>query len=1319
MANPTVINEKLKKMDHYDADERYMATSDLIAEMAKQQGQLDSSLQLPIRNAILKQLDDKSSNVATLAVKALAQLVQKFEAKHIEAIVDRLSQKVNESAAASGGLQKQQSAVKMGGDDKGKEGEAKADIITDGLKIIVSSVNDENGKNIAPKLVRSLLVTLSTKKKAATEADIDVEMMCVEVLKDVLTRFGSTVVNEHENILTALVAMLDHTREGPRQQANITLGPLVMVLNNQLFESLMGQVITAIEKSKKPETFIQTVGIISRAAGVRVGAYLPKIIPKLSQFCKLDSKKSADENAKFHDLWENSLHAFDSLIHRCPYQLTQYIPEILKLAVSFLNYDPLVADEEDADMGDSKAGGKAADDEWGGGGDGGWGDGGGDGAAAGGGAWADGGDAVAQQSSDDTSWKVRRAAVGVLDAFIRCRADILKDHASMICEALVKRFKEHDATVKEEILLATRDMLGEVMRNQPKAVSPLSADRNTPPPDDDKAATKPPLLKRQSSLVAALESKWSDIVSHCDSQYKAAAGLPRTRQAIFLLLRELVLVNGNVQEYLPKIMPHVLDGMKATGKHVESVPDALQLLHVILLFHDFDVMKVYLKELVPATIQCVKAGENITVKPEALRVCGALVANVAEQPGQAAVAKDLYAAVHSQLVLADVVTRLKETSIDAMAILLAKFGDVLEGNLKQVLPVLMERLGNEVTSMATLSAFTTIANAKKAKIGAVVNDSLTQCCAFVRKANTQLQHRAISTMEALVRNYAGDAKDKEIAAVIKEVSIHVSDQDLIRTHLVFELYSTIIEVKPQSVADLGDVLTRTYTLLKSPLLSAESVALPSLIKFFQVLQAAKSKQHTYVALQGALLATVDAKMPNPNRAAVAQCIAGMSKKADSKEVASTVEKFIADIKAAGAAEHAKHIALLAIGEIGHSRDLSDFKGVENTVFSAFDSKADAVKVAASFALGNLTVGNMGKFLPALLSLVKANADRRYALLASLKEVIQQHTSSPAQVHAFKAHVAGLIPILSENTDAKDEGVRLQVASCLGGLLVIDAKTVLPKLEELAASKSAYSRAVSATSIRYGLTTLLDAQSLKAKIGTFIALLKDADLEVRRQTILTINALVRAQTRWPHANEVIGRDPLDKIIMPALYAETPSNLKLVVEIDYGGFKQSTDTALPVRRAAFQALETVLELVPHRLDMQAFIKAVAHGLTANYGDGSHYDLQNSTWQLFAKQLATRHASSLCEWLDSCPEFVMDTVKGHMKTARITVDAKTQIDPGRDPVQSTEALRTFIGSALIIKDAPGVEQCQKYQYFVAQICMTAQFKPLLEELQKQQKA
>jgi len=280
---------------------------------------------------------------------------------------------------------------------------------------------------------------------------------------------------------------------------------------------------------------------------------------------------------------------------------------------------------------------------------------------------------------------------------------------------------------------------------------------------------------------------------------------------------------------------------------------------------------------------------------------------------------------------------------------------------------------------------------------------------------------------------------------------------------------------------------------------------------------------------------------------------------------------------------------------------------------------------------------------------------------------------------------------------------------------VEAKTVLPKLEGLAESKAATSRATAVTALRYALSTNLDYLAVRQRIDKFLRLLLDDDLEVRRQAILTVNNIVRTQARWPHSHEIIQRDHLEKLILPALYEQTPPNPKLVVETDYGGFKQSIDQGLPVRRAAFQALESLLELVPHRLNMQAFIKAISYGLIATYGDGNHYDLQASTWQLFSKNLAVHHASSLCEWLDNLPDFVMDTIKAHMKVAKITVDAKTTIDPGRDPVKSNELLRTFIQAALVVKEVPGVDACQKFQYFVAQICMTQQFKGFLEELQK----
>jgi len=54
---------------HHDKDERFMATSDLTQDLEQLEGVIDNSLQAPIRNAIIKQLEDSSTDVQTVAVK--------------------------------------------------------------------------------------------------------------------------------------------------------------------------------------------------------------------------------------------------------------------------------------------------------------------------------------------------------------------------------------------------------------------------------------------------------------------------------------------------------------------------------------------------------------------------------------------------------------------------------------------------------------------------------------------------------------------------------------------------------------------------------------------------------------------------------------------------------------------------------------------------------------------------------------------------------------------------------------------------------------------------------------------------------------------------------------------------------------------------------------------------------------------------------------------------------------------------------------------------------------------------------------------------
>lgn len=82
----------------------------------------------------------------------------------------------------------------------------------------------------------------------------------------------------------------------------------------------------------------------------------------------------------------------------------------------------------------------------------------------------------------------------------------------------------------------------------------------------------------------------------------------------------------------------------------------------------------------------------------------------------------------------------------------------------------------------------------------------------------------------------------------------------------------------------------------------------------------------------------------------------------------------------------QHLALLCLGEIGRRKDLSSHAHIENIVIESFQSPFEEIKSAASYALGNIAVGNLPKYLPFILDKIDNQQKKQYLLLHSLKEV---------------------------------------------------------------------------------------------------------------------------------------------------------------------------------------------------------------------------------------------------------------------------------------------------------------------------------------------
>jgi cullin-associated NEDD8-dissociated protein 1 len=307
----------------------------------------------------------------------------------------------------------------------------------------------------------------------------------------------------------------------------------------------------------------------------------------------------------------------------------------------------------------------------------------------------------------------------------------------------------------------------------------------------------------------------------------------------------------------------------------------------------------------------------------------------------------------------------------------------------------------------------------------------------------------------------------------------------------------------------------------------------------------------------------------------------------------------------------------------------------------------------------------------------------------MKEALTTLTRDKNTLKAFTPYVDQIVPTLQQQAEAKDEGVRSMVASCFGYLCLVDSLKMLSLLEKLLSATNANARATTITALRFSFSPFMEWPNLAMKLDSFLTLLKDKDLTVRRETLLTVNALARANI------ECIRAKTLKDAILPALYEETKVKPELIHERDYGAFKEIIDDGLPLRKAAFQCLGTLLDVCPHKLGMQEFIAVTQQGLVDNT------DIQVTTFQIFA-YIALYHGSSLLEILNSLPELLMKSIKNHMNAAK----AK---EP--DPV-AVDCLRSFLRAMGTFNKIPGVELCTKYTHFYKQVCAT----PILAQMQKE---
>lgn len=1247
-----------------------MATNDLCNELSKDI-KLDESMERKICSAVLKQLDDQSNDVQSVAVKCLGTLLKKVQQAQIGEISDKLCALILE----------------------GKD--ALRDIYSIGLKTLIADVPEEMGMLVSERLTQRLVRGIN----AASNDDVRRE--CLDNLGDLLRRFGHLMVREHDDIMNAIIRQLESDKPIIRKRAALCLGSLAVVssdnLLNRLVEIILAQIDAASISDKKKRksssadirTLIQTIGTISRTVGFRLGKYLDRLIPVFLKFCgQPDDEDSQNESSD--ELRENCFPGIESFVLRCPKEVVPYLPSILEVSLGFMKYDPNYCyDDNDTTAMDTED--NEGEEEFG-----------------------DDNEDFGNSDDDDSSWKIRKAAIKVLAAIITARPELLNEIYTNITEVILDRFKEREENVRLDIITCFSSLL--LVAAPSSRVARASAVRGgfgseslLTVPNTLKGVTTNSTLVKQKFLLEKVSVIIKASQTYLLSPPTSHASSVKTKAALFQMLRILITVlQGGLEGQLPILLNFIEHNLHDKNQTLRL--DALQLLRLVLEQHSATSLQVSIARIAPLVINFVKE-DWYKVSAEALRVICATISVLrpidpntntflASQFIYQPFIQPIYTAIMFRLQALDIDQEIKEGAILAIGKLVYHAGDVIQVETPAILQLLLSRLENDVTRMPALRAFATIAASPlNINISSVLSNVITNLALFLRQQSRVLRQASLQTLNAIITSVYNSTSLSvpSLTTILQETSNHINDSDLHITFLSLKVALNILQNIPNTADIISQtILPKSLLLASSPLL--QGAAQHALIELFQVLVVVHPTSYSMLltSFLGRVSTTAneDRKdLPRESVGNLAKCVAGICLKAAPTVRDETLLGLANDLR--GTKDSHKHLALLCIGELGQQTDLATAPDLKELILSCFESGEQETKTAAAYALGRLAVGSMSTYLPVVLSAVQSNR-HQYLLLEALREIIVVHANTHRD---FSSYLEAVLPGLLAHSHATEEGVRNMVAECLGALTAMHSERMFPVLEQLSAvPKDNLGRWTTASALRYALARHANASAMASSLRPLQAicesLLNDTDLDVKRATLMLVNAGVHHQ---PNLFE-----PFLRSLLP--YVLATLDLKLERTVDLGPFKHKVDDGLPLRKVALNCVETVLDMLADHLD----IASLTPKLLTCLNDKDDVRLQ--THQIISK-LCIAFPSAILDIIESLVDPLEKTINKKLITKDSDGGAGARVGPEID--RQLELLKSTLKTVISIQSIDDSNSNRRWTEFVERLTKREATATLMETL------
>jgi cullin-associated NEDD8-dissociated protein 1 len=1097
------------------------------------------------------------------------------------------------------------------------------------FSIIISFVTDEKaeGKDIYVLCIKEILKEMNPSSchlvgktiipeiiKGIQHKNNIIKELCFDTFNDYICKFNYILIKDSESLIKnkelVCECALDCLKTDSlvlRKVSSLFLGSFSTILKKETLYVLLNNILKLINSCSENEmktkiNYFNTLTGIAKNTCSKHNEFYLKIYPVILDFSSIEhlkkySSSSTEDYDSSNELTESVLNLLEIYILKLTNEVKLNIKTILHRLIDLIFYDPNYSYENEENSESKNMDLEAEynnydyDYEYG---------------------YNDYNNA----DNEDTSWRVRRAAVRAIQGVIKSRISLEKSLSNTLLEELILALRERDENTKLDIINCLNSIMQSLIlvdsdeefknfnqisnsfdnkiskdlvltKRDTSDVSQLTFTKKTSSASDKKEVLSKLILK----IIKELENYKSNNNLKL-SIVKMAGSLSLLEPNLFLneLTKLSPLIESSFNEStelalaIISLVNKTIKGM-TNDKYLIENPEALEeyyykLFHVLSIGAQHSYYKVNIE-----AVNCISVLINS-------------VASFGFDKISKIYSELTYSLLLPKFKLNDIDQELKVSLVVAVGYLIIHLGHYLKADyLNTIFEIFYEKNSNENLRSLIFSLLIKTLKSKKIDLSPYMIKYVEYILKHSLKFNIQVQYQSLELLLTILK-FASScvSSQSSLCNSINESVISLANEDSLVSiiyHILIELLSL---VKDSNVNK--SLLKKTIEVVNSKPDLICPILFDYLEKLVQILEGNDSK----AMLQN--IFDLNEKSLNSNKA-IAISILAIEIKLNNEIVQSCLKTLTSSED-----NNQKKWVLQLLGEIC-LRSQENNKSVFAEINTFLNNTNEELKPSVAVCLGKLSVSNLEEFMKYLTN--SSNSLIGFYFI-SIRECLSNlsviNTKDSKKFKEDKENLLNkLFKFLISYTKHKEDKIKLLSGESIGLLSLVSETLLFDLTALLEDNKEPEVKIAALYSLKYVFSTRKYSEKQLEKIVTI--LINSLNSEDLKEKSMAYSSLVNFAYNFSDYLRNSNNSELLNIILESFDKNHKYDESLIDKINLGGgITIKNDKGLTIRKSIFTTLKIFLEKLPEKLKFERTITIVIEGLRDNE------DIQNIAFSCIDK-------------------------------------------------------------------------------------------------------